>query len=109
MGYQYARRTRRLTHEEIPTVLGTSHILCVRPGRSGPVFWPAFVETASAEDWSYAVDWETGVEMLRDNGLTIGLDGQGFAHIRYVDQEARDQAREARNFLKRRTAEGGPA
>lgn len=99
------RHTTRLTYEQIPNVVGSTHILCVIPGRSGPVFWPAYAATASADDWSHAVDWDQGIEMLRENGLTIGVDDRGFAHIRYLSEATREEAAWARRELKKRDRE----
>ena len=99
---QHARRTTRLSYDEIPTRLASTYILCVAPGRSGPVFWPAYIPTIRPKDLAHAVDWDTGIQLLRENGLTIGLDDRGFAGIRYVDDRAREEAQWARREIASR-------
>jgi hypothetical protein len=95
---KHSRRTERLTYEEIPTRC-SEYLLCVAAGETGPVFWPAWKATASMDDLAHAVSWTRGIELLQASGLTIGLDVNGFAHIRFISAEARAAARKMKRVI----------
>lgn len=93
-------RTRKLAYEDIPTAC-SNWMLCMTEGKNGPDFWPAWIPTADANDYAHRLEWEEGIEYLREAGLTIGIDKNGYAHIRYVDGDAKRAAQSGRRAVRR--------
>lgn len=102
-----AFRTTRLEYDAIPT-LCDAWLLCVAPGANGPSFWPAWRADADDHSRECAVrDWETGIALLQDNGLTLAFDESGHLHVRYHCDECRNRVREQRQRNRETRARDG--
>ncbi|HTS33460.1 MAG TPA: hypothetical protein VMI55_05940 [Thermoplasmata archaeon] len=88
-------------------MLGPYYRIGVVPGKEGPWFFPVWLATATAEDLLKTWDWDQVVPLLRENGLTVGIDTNGYAHIRHPDNASRGASQWARRFLRDRMLRGG--
>ncbi len=93
-------RSEHLDHDDIPGRL-PNHFLCVVHGNVQRSYWPAYIPTADANDYEHRVSWEEGIQMLKEDGLTIGIDSGGYPHIRYINQAEKEKVRHARDVIRR--------